>query len=644
MRRNKTKKTKLLALLLILVFLISVGYAALTTNLSINGTAIVKANGWNIFFDNVQIITGSVTANPAPITSGTSTTSLTWTVSMDTPGQFYEFFVDVVNNGSIDGMIGSLSNTTLTTEQAEYLNYTVTYSDGTPIEQYDILAANTSDTLKIRLEFRTDIEPEDLPETAEQITLIYTSNYVQADIHAKSRNKKLAGATAVFVGDSITEGVGTSNGTRYWELLEESLELSSVTGMGVAGSCISAKSDYGNSNSPLINRYNSIPEADLITIFMGTNDYGHETPLGTISDTEDISFYGALNVILPSLKTKYPNSMIVAITPLHRYGFGTSDILGTAFTYDYLENGVGANLGDYVEALNQVCIKYSIPVIDLYTLSGLDPSNPETKSNYMPDGLHPNEAGHEIIANIMKNWLNSYANIFFQNINDLSNINVQLGNGYSTESEYINAENRASIVKNIYLKSGDVIGLKDNTTYKYGVYTQTSENVVAGVGILLTDGWITASYTIPSDGWYGIAFARNDDANFNFNGVDSSVLDDYLEIYNNYLKKGNGYSTESEYINAENRASIVKNIYLKSGDVIKLKDNTTYQYGVYVQTSENVVAGEGILLTDGWITASYTIPSDGWYGIAFARKDDANFDFNGVDSLVIDDYLEFLEN
>ena len=71
--------------------------------------------------------------------------------------------------------------------------------------------------------------------------------------------------------------------------------------MGVGGSCVSAKSNYGTGNYPLINRYQNIPDKDLITIYMGTNDYGHNTPMGTIDDTTDVSFYGALNVIIPGI-------------------------------------------------------------------------------------------------------------------------------------------------------------------------------------------------------------------------------------------------------------------------------------------------------------------------------------------------------
>lgn len=368
---------------------------------------------------------------------------------------------------------------------------------------------------------------QDTMDSGKEVTMSISVTGMQV-IEKPVVENKLSGKTAVFVGDSITYGIGTTDGARYWEVLGESLELSNVTGMGVAGSCISTKSNYGNSNSPLINRYDSIPEADLITIFMGTNDYGHETPLGTINDKRDTSFYGALNVILPSLIKKYPNSRIVVVTPLHRYGFGTSGNLGTAFTYDYLENGGGANLEDYVNALKAVCNKYSIPVIDLYTLSGLDPSDSETKANYMPDGLHPNAKGHEIIANIMEDWLKMYADTFPKYIGDDSPENIKVEEGNKYDSSHSSDLNRASISKNVYLKSGTVIKLKDTTTYKYGVY-QTS-NEYSTQSTLISGGWITKDYAIESDGWYGIAFARNDNANFDFDNVDPAEFDNYLDF------------------------------------------------------------------------------------------------------------------
>lgn len=252
-------------------------------------------------------------------------------------------------------------------------------------------------------------------------------NYLENGIISASKDFNFwEGKTAVCVGDSITAGSGTTQ--TYWSMLKEILSLSKMTGMGVGGSCVSAKSDYGNGNSPLINRYLSIPEADLITIFMGTNDWGHETPLGTIDDTTDISFYGALNVIIPGLIEKHPNSRIIWITPMHRYGFGTSKILGTKFTYDHVKNGRECTLKDYVDAIKEVCERYSIPVIDLFSISGLHPSISAHRSTYMPDGLHPNKAGHEKMAYLISKWLQIYSSNEIVSLDPVVGVDLNINN------------------------------------------------------------------------------------------------------------------------------------------------------------------------------------------------------------------------
>ena len=207
------------------------------------------------------------------------------------------------------------------------------------------------------------------------------------------------GTSVVFVGDSITYGSGTNK--TYQTYIKEMEVFESVQAMGVAGSCFSSQSDYGYNCAPLIKRYSSIPDADLIVIFMGTNDYGHETPLGSLTDTTDISFYGALNVIIPGIQAQHPDSQLVFVTPLHRYGFGTSKISGIQFTYDHIANARGCTLSDYVEAIITVCEKYSVPIIDLFNTYPIDPSDSSDRTAYIPDGLHPNAIGHEIIANLI---------------------------------------------------------------------------------------------------------------------------------------------------------------------------------------------------------------------------------------------------
>ena len=214
---------------------------------------------------------------------------------------------------------------------------------------------------------------------------------------------KWEGKKAIFIGDSITAGSGTSAGNRYWEILGNKLGFGEVIGYGIAGSCISTTSNYGMGNSPIVNRWETIAnsnlDADLVFIFAGTNDYGHLTPIGQSTDTTDVSFYGALNIILSGLKEKLPNATIVYMTPLHRYGFG-------GFTYDYIDTSAGANLEDYVNTIKDVCNKYSIPVIDGFNIPNFNPSNATVKAAYFPDGLHPNAKGHAYLVNKIANQVN----------------------------------------------------------------------------------------------------------------------------------------------------------------------------------------------------------------------------------------------
>ena len=196
--------------------------------------------------------------------------------------------------------------------------------------------------------------------------------------------------TATFMGDSITAGLTATQGKLYWNVLQQKLGFKKVDGMGVAGSCISITSDYGSQYSPISTRWNTIPDSDLIVIFAGTNDYGHDTPIGSISDATDISFYGALNVIISGLMNLYPTRRIAFMTPLHR-------LLNTTYP-DTTPNGQGKTLKDYVDAIKNVCEKYGIPVIDAFSFVGINPVIPNMQDDYFNDNVHINDSGHSLLA------------------------------------------------------------------------------------------------------------------------------------------------------------------------------------------------------------------------------------------------------
>ena len=224
MRRNKRKNTRMF--MLILFLLLGIGFAALAANLKIDGLVNVSSASWDVHFENVQITQGSVTANPAPTSNNVDTTEMAYTINFEKPGDFYEFTVDIVNDGSIDAMINVLTNTTYEsdgttpTNLPSYLKSSVKYSDGATIRQYQELLHGTSETIKVRIEYRTDISASDLPDTPDQIIFKFEEEYVQ-----KGNNAIPVRFDADFVDDTWTDIV-----IAYDNGLTEKLEDAMING------------------------------------------------------------------------------------------------------------------------------------------------------------------------------------------------------------------------------------------------------------------------------------------------------------------------------------------------------------------------------------------------------------------------------
>ena len=174
----------ILSIILISIFSLSIVYAALSVTLNITGTADISAASWDVHLDNVNVNTQSVSGTAPTITGGTTAT---FSTKLEVPGDFYEFTIDVVNDGSIDAMIESVIKTpTLTEAQAKYLNYIIEYQNGESINTKQLVSKNSFVRLKVRVEFRKDITASDLPTTSETLNLAFTVNYVQSDGTASS--------------------------------------------------------------------------------------------------------------------------------------------------------------------------------------------------------------------------------------------------------------------------------------------------------------------------------------------------------------------------------------------------------------------------------------------------------------------------
>ena len=173
-------KDNIKILLIILVLGLGIGYAYINSDLNINGTAQVNSANWDVHWSNIAVTNGSVSASSPTISNQTT---VNYSVVLNLPGDYYEFTVDAVNGGSIDAMIDTidskLNGATITT-LPDYLKYTVTYSDGVALEPNHQLLHNTTETYKVRIEYRTDIELNQIPATNQTLSLQFTVTYRQA--------------------------------------------------------------------------------------------------------------------------------------------------------------------------------------------------------------------------------------------------------------------------------------------------------------------------------------------------------------------------------------------------------------------------------------------------------------------------------
>ena len=194
--------------------------------------------------------------------------------------------------------------------------------------------------------------------------------------------------TVAFVGASITRGTAMEPGNPiYWEIVNEKLQFKQVTGLGINGSCYSVTSEYGLRTEPLPSRYQTIPQVDIIFILLGTNDFNMNTPLGTIEDKEDISFYGGMNYTFDRFAEEYPDATVILMTPVRRHGV-------------LWENSQGLKLTDYNDAIKAVAEQRGYILMDLHELS-----YEKMTKGVLADAVHPNKYGHQIMAEAITAWL-----------------------------------------------------------------------------------------------------------------------------------------------------------------------------------------------------------------------------------------------
>lgn len=218
---------------------------------------------------------------------------------------------------------------------------------------------------------------------------------------------ELKGKIIHFLGDSITEGVGVSHPDAiYHARIKQMCGLAQANNFGISATRFARQrtpSIEPSYDRDFISRVGDLPlGADAVVVFGGTNDFGHgDAILGCMEDDSPYTFYGACHQLFTSLLRRFPTIPIIIVTPLHRQNENVP-ALKTSADGTHVDTPV---LKTYVDIIKEVAAYYSLPVCDLYAYGGMYPELAEQREALCPDGLHPNDAGHWILARKLASFL-----------------------------------------------------------------------------------------------------------------------------------------------------------------------------------------------------------------------------------------------
>lgn len=162
-----------------------------------------------------------------------------------------------------------------------------------------------------------------------------------------------------------------------------------------------ARTDYvGYFNATLEELSNvDFDSVELLIIEHGVNDYLGGVPIKNGVDSYDTdTFCGTIRTVITMLREKYPDMRIVLVTPAYCAPLGADGINRPCDENNY----GGGYLEDYVDAELEVASEMDVEIIDIYHQIEM---NADNFSTYLHDGLHFNEYGREIVADIIADYL-----------------------------------------------------------------------------------------------------------------------------------------------------------------------------------------------------------------------------------------------
>ena len=189
-------------------------------------------------------------------------------------------------------------------------------------------------------------------------------------------------------------------------------------------------------------------KADVYSVFLGTNDWWHATPVGSMQDYKSNTglgtVYGSFRIIINKLHQLNATAKIILITPMQRVDFVYINNMKNNAWGSYKPKN-GQELAEVVAAVDSIGKYEHAEVVDLFHKKGMGlanlvkykrlkdpqtgmyknypypasvsvPFNPDTDEYPYPaeaadityDGLHPSDKGNAMIADLLVEIMRKY--------------------------------------------------------------------------------------------------------------------------------------------------------------------------------------------------------------------------------------------
>lgn len=183
MEKKKNLQMGIIGVLAVAVLFMAIGFATYSQTLNVNGDVTVKASRWSIHWDTTSytLLSGSVPLNNESGLPTLTDTDVSFTATLEKPGDYFGFTITAVNDGTIDAQLKKLTLTS--SVDAPYVNYEVTY-DGNPYTEttdglsFD-LGADETVPVEVKVSYVSVADHTQLPSNDVNVTFSANFDYEQ---------------------------------------------------------------------------------------------------------------------------------------------------------------------------------------------------------------------------------------------------------------------------------------------------------------------------------------------------------------------------------------------------------------------------------------------------------------------------------